>query len=316
MEKEALLALNRVVEEENDWRHRPGNAYTRQGKALVSLVSTEQKSLREAVAAAVEAIGGFNRALQPGDRVLLKANFNSDDPFPASTDLDFLAAVVGLLREAGIADLTLGERSGWPWMPTAKVLEGLGVFQAARDLDLPVVDFDAGPWMDVRPGREAHWWTKIGFHKSLKEYDKIVFLPCLKTHFLARFTMSLKLAVGLTHPKDMLELHADRHLGRTDEPIEMKMIELCLPVGPDLIIMDGRKSFVSGGPAKGEEVEPKVVLASGDRVAIDVEGVKILQSYAGDNMLQMPVWQIPHIARAVELGLGASSEADYQVVRA
>jgi uncharacterized protein (DUF362 family) len=63
-------------------------------------------------------------------------------------------------------------------------------------------------------------------------------------------------------------------------------------------------------------VEPNVILASGDRIALDVEGVKILQSYPRENLIQAPVWEMPIIRRAIELGLGAKSEADYQVLQA
>ena len=316
MRQEEFLAMQRVVDEENDWRHRPANVYTREGKALVSKVSTADRDVKATVKEAVDLIGGVGAALNPGDRVLLKANFNSDDPFPASTDLGFLTAVVEWLREEGITDLTLGERVGWPWMPTARVLEEMGVFKAAREMDLPVSDFDAGPWMDVKLDQNAKWWTKVGFHKSLKDYDKIVFLPCMKHHILARFTMSLKLIVGVTHPVDMQYMHADFDQGKTDEPMDMKMIELGTVLSPDLIIMDGRKSFVTDGPAEGEVVEPEVILASGDRIALDVEGLKILKSYPRDNRLQMPVWEFPIIQRAIELGLGVCGEDDYEVLEA
>lgn len=314
MRLEEFFAMKREVAEENEWRYRPENVYTRDGKALVSIVSTSDHQLKQAIKQAVDTIGGVRQALHPEDRVLLKANFNSDDPYPASSDLGFLGAVVELLREEGITDLTLGERSGWPWMPTAHVLEEMGVFKFAEEIDLPVIDFDSGPWMDVKLGPESKWWTKAGYHQSLKEFDKIVFLPCMKHHFLARFTMSLKLIVGVTHPVDMQYMHADHRLGKTDEPMDMKMIELSLPLGPDLIIMDGRKSFITDGPAEGEVVEPGVIMASGDRIAIDVEGVKILQSYPRDNLIKMPVWELPIIKRAIELGLGVSGEADYQVL--
>ena len=298
MREEEFWAMKREVEEENEWRYRPENVYTRDGKALVSTVSTADHELKPAIKHAVDEIGGFGKALNPGDRVLLKANFNIDDPFPASTDLGFLGAVVELLREDGITNLTLGERAGWPWMPTARVLEEMGVFKFAAEIDLPVIDFDSGPWMDVKLGDRSKWWTNVGYHKSLKEFDKIVFLPCMKHHFLARFTMSLKLIVGMTHPVDMRYMHADFNQGRTDEPMDMKMIELSLPLGPDLVIMDGRKAFVTDGPANGEVVEPNVILASGDRIAIDVEGVKILQSYPRDNRIKMPVWEMPIIKRS------------------
>jgi uncharacterized protein (DUF362 family) len=315
MRKEDFSKLVKVVDEENDWCHRPDNVYKGNNKALVSIVSTDERSLKEAVKTAVDAIGGVRRALNPGDRVLLKPNFNSDDPYPASTDLGFLKVVVEMLREEGIDDLTLGERAGWPWMPTEDVLEEMEVFAACEEMNLPLINFDSGPWMDVRMGEQAHWWTKVAYHKSLKDFDKIVYLPCQKHHFLARFTMSLKLSVGLTNPVEMAYLHADNNDGKSDEPMPLKMVEFCIPVGPDLIIMDGRKSFVTAGPDMGEVVEPNRILASGDRIALDVEGVKILQSYPRDNLLKIPVWEIPSIVRAVELGLGVRSEEDYKVIR-
>jgi uncharacterized protein (DUF362 family) len=316
MRQEEFLKLERKVEEVNDWRHRPVNVYTRDGLALVSKAVTTGRDLNVVVKAAVDAIGGVRSALQPQDRVLLKANFNSDDPYPASTDLGFLTAVVEVLRGEGITNLTLGERSGWPWMPTNKILKAMGVLEAAKTLDLPVIDFDTGPWMDVRLGEQARCWKAVAYHQSLKSFDKIVYLPCMKHHFLATFTMSLKLTVGLTNPVEMQYMHADFDQGKTDEPMYLKMIELSLPVGPDLIIMDGRKSFVTGGPDNGDVVEPNVILSSGDRIALDVEGVKILQSYPRENLIQAPVWEMPIIRRAIELGLGVKSEADYQVLSA
>jgi uncharacterized protein (DUF362 family) len=316
MRQEEFLKLERNVDEVNDWRHRPTNVYTRDGFALVSKAVTTGRDLNDVVKAAVDAIGGVRRALLPHDHVLLKANFNSDDPYPASTDLAFLTAVVEVLRGEGITNLTLGERSGWPWMPTNKVLKAMGVIEAAKTLNLPVIDFDSGPWMDVQLGEQARCWKAAAYHQSLKSFDKIVYLPCMKHHFLATFTMSLKLTVGLTNPVEMQYMHADFDQGKTDEPMYLKMIELSLPVGPDLIIMDGRRSFVTGGPDNGDVVKPNVILASGDRIALDVEGVKILQSYPRENLIQAPVWDMPIIRRAIELGLGVKSEADYQVLSA
>jgi uncharacterized protein (DUF362 family) len=314
MRWEDLLAMKRVVDEENDWHHCPENVYRTDGLSLVSKISTSGKRLKAAVKEAADLIGGVRKSLSPNDRVLLKCNFNSPDPLPAATDSEFLRAVVELLREEGINKLAVGERSGWPSMPTKNVLEKLRIYDLGREMDFPVIDFDNDPWMDVRLGKQARWWEKVAYPKALKEFDKIVYLPCLKTHFLAGYTASLKLAVGLTHPTEMAYMHADFRGDKPHEPMWMKMIEFNIPVRPDLIIVDGRKAFVTEGPIKGEAVEPGVIMASGDQIAIDVEGVKILQSYPRANLIQGPVWKLPMITRAIELGLGAGSETDYRVV--
>ena len=77
--------------------------------------------------------------------------------------------------------------------------------------------------------------------------------------------------------------------------------------------MDGRKAFVSGGPAKGQLVEPGVVLASGDLVAIDVEAIKILLAYKANNKLTADPWQLPQVVAASRHGLGVGKNG-YTVV--
>ena len=188
-------------------------------------------------------------------------------------------------------------------MPTRKVLEAAGVFALGREMNVPVIDLDEGPWMDVKLGPSANWWDAVAYPTALKQFDKIVYLPCMKHHFLATFTMSLKLIVGLTHPREMPYLHADFRGGKPEEPMYLKLVEMNLPLRPDLIIVDGRKAFVTDGPTKGETVEPGMVLASADQIALDVEAVKLLQAYPRDNQIQGPVWDMPiitagHRARA------------------
>ena len=312
MREQDLLAMERELDEVVEWRHRLGNKYVRDGKSLIGKVRTDGLEIREAVRNAVEAIGGFAKALSPGERVLLKANFNSDDPFPASTSLDFLTAVIELLREHGIQDLTLGERSGWPWMPTDRVLRRMGVYEALAKLGVPVIDFDNVEYADVKLVGSVYYQT-IGIARPVLEFDKIIFLPCMKHHFLAGFTMSMKLAVGMVYVVDMKHLHYD-------VPLKEKVSEIALAVQPDLIIMDGRKAFISDGPDHGTLVEPGVVMASGDQVAIDVEGVRILQSYGRPAqegavyLIEGDVWSLEQVAQAVKLGIGAASDEQIEVL--
>ena len=78
--------------------------------------------------------------------------------------------------------------------------------------------------------------------------------------------------------------------------------------------MDGRKSFTEGGPGAGKLEEPNILMASNDMVAMDIEGLKILQSYKADNKLGTNPWALKQIIRAIELGIGSKSAEDYQVI--
>ena len=73
---------------------------------------------------------------------------------------------------------------------------------------------------------------------------------------------------------------------------------------PNLIITDGRKAFASGGPDNGQVIEPKLVLASGDLVAADVEAMKMLLTYEARNKLSIDPWQSPQVITTLKHGLG------------
>jgi uncharacterized protein (DUF362 family) len=88
-----------------------------------------------------------------------------------------------------------------------------------------------------------------------------------------------------------------------------------LLIRADLMLVDGCCCFISSGPSGGLVREPNLVLASRDRIAIDIEGLKVISSYLGSAITEHS-WKLPMIRRAVELGLGAKSEADYQVLEA
>jgi uncharacterized protein (DUF362 family) len=272
-------------------------------KILVSKVAAKG-DLKAAVDKAVALIGGFPKFVSPDDKVLIKANFNSPDRYPASTDLQFIKAVVSLLRESGVIKITLGASSGLAWQPTEKVLKKKKVFKLAEELAIKLINFDEGEWVSV-PINGVHLKAVL-LAKAALDSDKIIYLPNLKTHAFARFSMGLKFAVGLTEPFSRRMLH--------DERLEEKVVEINLAIKPDLIILDARKCLVTGGPARGRRKKAHLVFASSDLVALDVEALKILMSFKAKNRLDMPIWELPQIAFAKKLGLGAQSEEDYVVL--
>jgi uncharacterized protein (DUF362 family) len=279
------------------------NPWCSNGQALVARVMAGG-DIRASVDKVITLLGHLEQAIGRGDKILVKPNFNSPDPFPGSTDLAFLRAVVELILESG-AKVTIGESSGGVWRPTKNVFRKLGLFELARHLDVELVAFEDKPDEWVRIRVDGDYLGSVSMPRSAYEADKIVYLPCMKTHSMAGFTGALKLAVGFMHPGERRALHA-RHL-------EQKIAEISLCWQPDLIVMDARKAFISGGPDKGQLAEPGLVLASGDLVAIDVEAMRALLTYEAKNKLTADPWQAPQIITALNHGLGAE-ENRYIVV--
>jgi uncharacterized protein (DUF362 family) len=244
-----------------------------------------------------------------GKKVVLKPNFNTADAAPGSTDNDTLAQLVTELHERGARSITLGESSGPP--ETRGVMEKKGTFDLARDLRFDVVDFEKVAESDwVKFGPAGTNWPE-GFHlpRTIVESEYTVSTCCLKTHGSGGvFTMSLKLAVGLT-PKAIR-----RPMHRSPEMRRM-IAELNTGYRPDLIVLDGVAAFTDGGPSRGQLAAANVMIAGDDRVAVDAVGVAMLKSIgANQAIMSRPIFQQEQIARAVELKLGVASADAIDIV--
>jgi uncharacterized protein (DUF362 family) len=248
-------------------------------------------------------------------KVALKANFNSADPFPASTHIDTLRAIVKTLKAAGADEIMLAERSGVG--DTSEVLEQMGVISLSRELGFKTIvldDLDKKGWIKIEHDK-THWLNGFYMAKVFHDAEKIVQTCCLKTHrFGGHFTMSLKNSVGLVAKKVpegiydyMWELHGS--------PFQRQMIaEINNNYNLDFVLMDGIKAFVTGGPEKGREVDPGLLLASRDRVAIDAVGVAILKMYGvKGNVGAADIFEQDQLKRAAELGFGVKSADEIQL---
>jgi len=253
--------------------------------------------LKETVRRAVADLGGFSQFVRPGDSVLIKPNFNTADPPPASTAPEFLAAVVDLVFESGASRVFVGESSmlSAKKRSTEATLAKAGVYELEeRSRPAEIHVFDDHEWVEREIPR-GRFLQRVSMPKILDEVDRIILLPCCKTHAIAGFTGALKIAVGFMKPSERIRLH----LGRVPE----KVAELNSVYRPDLVIMDARRCFIAGGPAHGEVRTPGLVLASRSRIDIDVEEVRIIQSYPGNALAGRDPEDLQQIKHARDMGI-------------
>jgi uncharacterized protein (DUF362 family) len=271
-------------------------------RSRVALVCTRDR--RHGVA---EALQLLDLRSMKGRHVVLKPNFNSADDAPASTHNDTLAQIVTEIHERGARSITLGESSGPP--RTRGVMEQKGIFDLARDMRFGVVDFEQIAESDWVRFAGANWPDGFYLPRLVVDSEYTVSTCCLKTHGAGGvFTMSLKLAVGLT-PKSI------RRPMHRSAAMRQMIAELNTGYRPDLIVLDGVSAFTDGGPSRGELKAANVVLAGDDRVAVDAVGVAMLKSLgANDAIMGRAIFQQEQIARAVELKLGASGPEAIEIV--
>lgn len=163
--------------------------------ATIALVKTSDRAV--GVQRAIELL-----ALNPARSlpVLLKPNFNSADPAPASTHPEILRSLALALQEMGARSITIGERSGMG--STRQVMQQKGVFDLADELGLKTAVFDEfveKEWV-VRHDNDFHWPDGFAVPRLLLDSPCVVQTCNLKTHrFGGHFTATTNLILSDTH---------------------------------------------------------------------------------------------------------------------
>jgi len=248
--------------------------------------------------------------------VVIKPNFNSAHEFPGSTHPETLRLLLGEIKTAGAASLTIADRSGMG--NTAEVMEKVGATALAAEFGAQIIPFESLPPEAIvhkeLPG--SHWSRGVEWPRLYDEADCIVQTCCLKTHqYGGHFTLSLKNTVGMVAKNSVTGEHnymRELHGG----PNQRLMIaEINALYEPALVVLDGSKCLVDGGPHVGTLKEPGVMLAGTDRVALDAVGVAMLRFYGTTpEVSKGKIFEQEQIRRAAELGLGVPSAEGIEIV--
>jgi uncharacterized protein (DUF362 family) len=285
-----------------------GGAAMGTNRSRVAFFETEDHK-----AGAVSSLRAFDTNLVKNKDVLIKPNFNTADSFPGSTHNETLVSLVDEVWSQGAKSVAVGERS---YPPTKQVMEEMGIIPLLDKRDVRILNFDDLPekdWMKFSP-RDSHWREGFRVARPILEAECLISTCCLKTHqYGGVFTMSLKLHVGVVPTERhgfgyMRELHSSPH--------QRKMIaEINAPFKPDLVVLDGVEAFVDGGPMTGKRAKATMFLASTDRVAVDAVALAVLKVLGSNRqIMDSAIFEQEQISRAVELGLGASSPSEIELV--
>ena len=301
------------------------NAPARQ-QHLVGMGYDEADRGKALQAALAETIGlGMIKA---GQSVYLRVNSNSGDEYPYSTSPETLIAIGGMLKDIGVTDIRIGDRSFWGDKDTAGNLVSNGITGAAKKLGLKAVVFDDDvDWMELPTASVANWKGTVRLPVAVTTADHQIILSCVKTHFISTVTMSLKISLGLVHATDRAR---DGNLKNHDTGILYKQIaQINKGITPSLVIADGYSAVISGGPTINDKPsgapagwkggitgDPKLFIVSTDRIAADVAGIAVLQtlSPAYEAVNKTKPFENPMIKAAIAAGgLGISDASAFDL---
>lgn len=241
------------------------------------------------VQAAVAALGGMERFVPPGARVLVKPNIcvaYHTYEYAATTNPWVVGAVVRLALQAGAKSVQVLD---YPFGGSAdEAYNRSGIQEQVHAAGGEMVQMPAFKFAPVKLPQARDLQEVRAFQDALGA-DVLIDVPIAKHHGLARLTLGMKNLMGLI--RDRSTIH--HNLGQ-------RIADLTSLFQPDLTVIDAVRVLMDNGPTGGNLDDVRqmdTVIASPDIVAAD--------SYATTLFGLRPA-DIAYIPAAAAMGLGRS----------
>lgn len=269
----------------------------------VSVTKCERYSeVQAAVEKAVDMLGGIEKFIKKGDKVVIKPNLVSKKkPDEAvTTNPDFLHAVIVIAEKAG-GDVTIAESPGGPY--NAAALKGVysvcGVNEAIKGTNAKL-NFDTS-FTEVHFS-EGKTVKSIPIINPILDADVIISLPKLKTHAMTSYTGAVKNLFGTIPGTYKAELHF--RLNERKSFCSM-LVDLHECVKPTLSIMDAVWGMEGNGPTAGQNRYIGLVMASANAHALDM---------AACHLIDYTPEEVDTVYEAVKRGLVAQNADGLEIL--
>ena len=243
----------------------------------------------EMVRRALAALGGMERFVPQGSRVVVKPNIcvaYHTYEYAATTNPWVVGALVKVALEAGAKSVRVMD---FPFGGTAEeayTRSGIAEQVKAAGGEMVVMKRFGYRNTDIPQGKGLH---EARIYDEVLDADVLINVPIAKNHSLARLTLGMKNLMGVIYDRSQIHIDLGQHLA-----------DLNSRVRPQLTVIDAVRILMDHGPTGGNLEDVKqmdTVIASTDVVATD--------SYAA-TLFGMQADDLAYIRAATEMGLGRS----------
>jgi uncharacterized protein (DUF362 family)/NAD-dependent dihydropyrimidine dehydrogenase PreA subunit len=230
--------------------------------SIIRCFEYQSNEVDRCVRKAVELLGGMNRFVKTGMRVLIKPNLLSDKPpdRAVNTHPIIIKAVVDLVIEYG----------GIPRIcdnpaihSLTKVIQKSGLSEFINQ-EFFISDFTK---YILTQTPKDFIFKEFNIAKEILEADLVINLPKLKTHAHMLLTLSVKNLFGGLPKHDRIQWHLKAGINK--HFFATMLLELYSIIRPGLTIVDGVVGMEGNGPGSGTPKSIGVIIAGIDCVAID-----------------------------------------------
>ena len=235
--------------------------------AIVKCKDYDQLRVDEALHHSLELLGGLQKIIKPGQKVILKVNalLGEEPEAGITTHPSIVSAVVKEVKKLGAVPL-VGDSPGNALGNIQQVLEKTGIKKATEEAGGEILPFQAEGITEFPSPSNSKRIKSLLLSKAVLEADLIINLPKLKTHNLTLFTGAIKNMFGSIPGFNKSKYHL---LAPRSVQLSESLVDIFQITKPELNIMDGIVGMEGNGPSAGSKRNFGAIFASTDAVALD-----------------------------------------------
>ena len=240
-------------------------------QASVSLISAQTydvDALQRQVEALLAPMGGMERFVKAGDRVLLKPNLlTGSRPTKECTTRPELVYCIAKRVQAAGGEPFLGDS---PAFGSAHgVAKANGLLPWAKKANVPIVEMHG-----KRYPIENDDFDNFLLSKEAMDADVVINIPKVKSHVQLTMTLGVKNLFGCVPGKMKAWWHMEA--GKDRQRFGTMLVETAKAIDPELTIIDAIVGHEGNGPINGEPRQIGVLAASDSVFALDRAMLEVL----------------------------------------
>lgn len=254
------------------------------------LVAVKGGSYEERVDRALEALGGINKLVGKGMRVVIKPNIGWNVPpeGAANTHPRVVKRLVEHCVAAGAKEVIVFDHTCDSWQAAYK---NSGIEEAVKSVGGKIIPGNSESLYEKKDIPGASTLKEVKVHGEYLTADVIINVPILKHHSGAGMTCALKNLMGVVWDRGFYHFRG----------LDTCIAEFLLLRAPTLNIVDAGVIMKTGGPRGNPNSlyeRHDMIIASTDPVACDIAAALTLNQKPED---------LGYIAKAAKLGIGVDS---------
>lgn len=256
----------------------------------------KQPAIARAMERQFELLGGIERFVKPGDRVLLKPNFIAPRSRRHATQTDPAVVIEAarLLKDFGAKPFVADSPA---WSNVFACVKALKLAEPLAKMGVPVKQLDSPRACAIGTRK-----TKVGISSVALDTDAIINLPKFKSHQQLGATFAVKNMFGCVAGKRKALWHFAK--GAHPEDFCELLIDIYRHLKPALTLIDGVTAMDGPGPIRGHARPLGWLIGGTDPIACETVCA---------NLVNIDPETLPIVKTAAQLGFGCADRAKIQI---